>query len=124
MLAAFIWIISIGRIIIGLAPIVLPNHAIELMKLPKAHDNTTARMMARLFGIRDIGLAVLTILTFYYAHDHLWFIFILNGVTDGADAVSFAVELKKEEVKKGAFNSMCIAGSVTIIWIIAYFFLL
>ncbi len=57
---------GLGRIALGLAPFVAAGPASRLLGFPVAHDNPTARLMARMFGVRDIGLGVLA----FYALAH------------------------------------------------------
>ena len=58
-LATFATLLAVGRVLIGLAPIVAAAPASRLLGFPDAHDNPTARLMGRLFGVRDIGLGAL-----------------------------------------------------------------
>ncbi|MFO0749694.1 MAG: DUF4267 domain-containing protein [Myxococcota bacterium] len=75
---------GVMRIVIGLAPLVAPGPASRLLRFPAAHDNATARLMGRLFGVRDVGLGVLV----FYALAHpafLDFSFLFQAAMDGGD---------------------------------------
>lgn len=48
---------AIGRILLGLAPFVAVTPLLRVFGIPKEEDTTTARLFARLFGVRDIGSA-------------------------------------------------------------------
>src|SRR5438105_1537644 len=52
---------GLARIAIGLAPMVAPATSAKLLGFPASHDNATARLMGRFFGVRDIGLGVLAL---------------------------------------------------------------
>src|SRR5512138_2804590 len=81
---------GIGRIVLGLAPFVAAGPASRLLGFPAAHDNATARLMARFFGVRDIGLGVLA----FYAVGHpeaAPFLFLFNALMDGGDLFATAL---------------------------------
>ncbi len=46
---------------IGVMSIATPSLSAKIVGYPAAHDNPTARMMARLFGVRELLLAYLVI---------------------------------------------------------------
>ncbi|PZS15378.1 MAG: hypothetical protein DLM57_12945, partial [Pseudonocardiales bacterium] len=46
---------------IGLASIFAPNVSARVVGYPPAHNNPTARMMGRLFGVRELLLAWLVL---------------------------------------------------------------
>lgn len=113
---------SAGRILLGLAPFLFPALAFKILKFPLAHDNESARVMARLFGVRDIGLGVLTIAS-YYNPATLGFVFLLNLATDLGDIISFAIAGKKDPaMRQAALNSSLIAASACCIWIFGWFY--
>ena len=87
---------ALGRIALGLAPFVAASPASRLIGFPAAHDTPTARLMGRLFGVRDIGLGVLV----FYALVHplvLPFVFLFNATMDGGDLFSVTIPLVKRE---------------------------
>ena len=114
---------GLGRIAIGLAPLVAAGPASRLLGFPAEHDNPTARLMARMFGVRDIGLGVLA----FYAIKHpeiAPFIFLFNAFMDLGDLMSIAVPLvKRQGIDKGALLSamFAIGGGLSwlVVWLIA-----
>lgn len=52
---------SLARVILGLSPFVAAGPLVKLLGFPAHHDTPTARLMARLFGVRDLGLGLLTL---------------------------------------------------------------
>jgi hypothetical protein len=114
---------GLGRIAIGLAPLVAAGPASRLLGFPVKHDNPTARLMARMFGVRDIGLGVLA----FYAIKHpefAPFIFLFNAFMDLGDLMSIAVPLvKRQGIDKGALLSamFAIGGGLSwlVVWLIA-----
>ena len=67
MLHYIIFVMGVGRILLGIAPFVAARPSARLLGFPVDHDNPTTRLMARLFGVRDIGLGVLV----FYGLQHL-----------------------------------------------------
>jgi hypothetical protein len=114
---------GLGRIAIGLAPLVAAGPASRLLGFPAKHDNPTARLMARMFGVRDIGLGVLA----FYAIAHpevAPFIFLFNAFMDLGDLASIAVPIvKRQGIDKGALLSamFAIGGGLSwlVVWLIA-----
>src|SRR4051812_30257471 len=50
-----------ARAVIGAASILAPSRAARVMGFPAEHDSSTARLMGRLFGVREIVLAWIVI---------------------------------------------------------------
>jgi hypothetical protein len=83
---------GVARILIGLAPFVAAGPASRMLRFPAAHDSATTRLMARLFGVRDIGLGVLV----FYALAHpeaALFMFLFNAAMDAGDLVSIGIPI-------------------------------
>src|SRR5690349_19131306 len=81
---------GLGRIALGLAPFIAAGPASRLLGFPGHHDNPTARLMARFFGVRDAGLGVLA----FYAVAHpeaAGFLFLFNAAMDLGDLLSTAI---------------------------------
>lgn len=113
-----IFAMGIMRILIGVAPILAPSLASRLLHFPVAHDNPTARLMGRLFGVRDLGLGLLV---FYaLAHpEHLGPMFLFQAAMDGGDLLSIAVPLvRRQGIDKAALLSAGFALSGLLGWII------
>ena len=115
----FFIFLAVGRIIIGVAPIFIPMFTLKLLQFPKSHDNESSRLMARLFGVRDIGLGVLVIY-FIDNPDILKFVFIFNAVTDITDFLMI-IMTKTKEMAKAKLLSVSFALLGLVGWIIAYY---
>jgi hypothetical protein len=105
---------GIGRIILGLAPFVAAGPTSRLLGFPQSHDNATARLMGRFFGVRDIGLGVLA----FYAIRHpeaAPFIFLFNAAMDAGDL--FAIGLAKRHVPTAATRSALFALAGGLGWV-------
>lgn len=118
-----VWGMALGRIAIGAAPLVAAGPASRLLGFPAAHDNATARLMARMFGVRDIGLGVLALWGLRHP-EALPFIFLFNAAMDAGDLVSISAPLlKRQGIDAAALRSaaFAIAGgsSWLIMWLIA-----
>lgn len=100
---------ALGRIALGLAPFLAARPASRLIGFPASHDSATARLMGRLFGVRDIGLGVLV----FYALLHPLvapFVFLFNATMDGGDVVAASIPLvKREGIDRGAVLSALMA---------------
>jgi Domain of unknown function (DUF4267) len=113
-LHAVVFAMACGRIALGLAPFVAARPASQLIGFPVAHDSATARLMGRLFGVRDIGLGVLV----FYALVHpevASFMFLFNATMDAGDVVSVSIPLiKRQGIDRGALVSglfACMGGT-------------
>ena len=114
---------GVGRILLGLAPFVAAKPASRLLGFPDKHDNPTARLMARFFGVRDIGLGVLA----FYAIKHpemAPFIFLFNALMDAGDLFAITIPLaKRQGIDRGAALSalFAIAGGMgwLVLWLVS-----
>jgi hypothetical protein len=117
---AAITAMGIGRIMIGLAPFVAAGATARLLGFPAAHDTATARLMGRLFGVRDIGLGVLA----FYALAHpetAPFIFLFNAMMDAGDLFAITIPLvKRQGIDRGALLSAAMALTGGTGWLIAW----
>jgi len=111
---------GLARIALGLAPFVAAGPASRMLGFPAAHDTPTARLMARFFGVRDIGLGVLA----FYAVRHpeaAAFIFLFNAFMDLGDLVSIAIPLvKRDGIDRAAALSSLFALTGTVSWSVAW----
>lgn len=111
---------ALGRIGLGLAPFVAASPTSRLLGFPAAHDTPTARLMGRLFGVRDIGLGVLV----FYALLHplvLPFVFLFNATMDGGDLFSVSIPLvKREGIDRAALLSGLFATMGGTGWLIMW----
>src|SRR5262245_44895552 len=112
---------GIGRVAIGLAPLVAAGPTSRMLGFPAKHDTPTARLMARMFGVRDIGLGVLA----FYAIRHpeaRSFIFAFNALTDLGDLLSISVPLiRRQGIDRAALLSAMFAIAGGLGWLILWF---
>jgi hypothetical protein len=105
------------RIVLGLAPFVAADTSARLLGFPADHINPTARLFARLFGVRDIGLGVLAL----YALEHPAagpFLYLFNACMDGGDVVSVLIPVVRGQgLNRAAALSGCLAMSAGAAWI-------
>lgn len=118
MLVYVIGFMGVGRIILGLAPFVAAAPASRLMGFPAEHDSPTARLMARLFGVRDVGLGVLI----FWALAHptaLAFVLLFNALTDFGDVAAIAIPLvRREGIDRAAWRSLAFALPAGLAWLV------
>jgi hypothetical protein len=123
LLSTVVIVMGLGRIALGLAPFVAAASASKLLGFPGHHDNPTARLMGRLFGVRDIGLGVLA----FYAVRHpdtAPFLFLFNAAMDLGDLFAVTIPLiKRQGIDRGAaLSGLCaLLGGLgwLIVWIVA-----
>jgi hypothetical protein len=100
---------GVGRILLGLAPFLAARLSARLIGFPPEHDNPTTRMMARFFGVRDVGLGLLV----FFALKHpevLAFIIVFNALTDFGDLVAIAIPLaRRQGIDRAAWISAAFA---------------
>jgi hypothetical protein len=124
MLTPVVTAMALGRILLGLTPMVAAGPAMRLLGVPEQHDNPTARLMARLFGVRDIGLGVL-LFAALQGIVPMWFAILFNAATDMGDTVMITVPLAgRHGIDRTAGMSLALACSATVTWLAIYFFLL
>lgn len=111
---------GLGRIALGLAPFVAAGPASRLLGFPAKHDNPTARLMARFFGVRDIGLGVLA----FYALRHpevAPFIFLFNAAMDAGDLFAISLPIaRRDGIDRGAALSALFAIGGGLGWLVLW----
>ena len=111
---------ALGRIALGLAPFVAAGASSRLLGFPASHDNPTARLMARFFGVRDIGLGVLVLWALRHP-ETLPFVALFNAFMDGGDLVSIFVPLvKRQGIDRAAAGSMLFALTGGLGWLVVW----
>ena len=111
--------ISLIRIIVGVSPFVAPRLTMKLMKFPSEYCHSGLIAMTRMFGVRDIGLGVLTLLIMHDLSFIKTLIYI-NAAMDAGDVIAFGLALKNDsKIKSAAVNSMIIAGTAVLAWVVA-----
>ena len=111
---------GLGRIALGLAPFVAAGPASRLLGFPAKHDNPTARLMARFFGVRDIGLGILA----FYALRHpeiAPFLFLFNAAMDAGDLFAISLPIvRRDGIDKGAALSALFAIGGGLGWLVLW----
>ncbi|MGH7285024.1 MAG: DUF4267 domain-containing protein [Polyangiaceae bacterium] len=109
---------GIGRIILGVIPFLAAKRSAHLLGFPESHDNPTTRLMARFFGVRDVGLGVLV----FYALSHpatLPFVLLFNACMDMGDLSAIAIPLlKRQGIDRAAWSSLGFALPACIAWLV------
>jgi hypothetical protein len=87
---------SLVRIGLGLAPFVAAGATSRMLGFPASHDTATARLMARFFGVRDIGLGVLALWSLRHP-ETMSFVLLFNAFMDAGDLFSTLIPLVKRQ---------------------------
>ena len=118
MLPIIITGMGIGRVLLGLAPFVAAGPSARWIGFPSAHDTPTARLMARFFGVRDIGLGILV----FFAILHplvLPFIVLFNSLMDFGDLTAITIPLlRRQGIDRAALRSAAFALPAGIAWLV------
>ncbi|HMJ03452.1 MAG TPA: hypothetical protein VK506_10950 [Conexibacter sp.] len=106
-----------GRVVIGLAPLLAPGPTSRLLSFPRAHDNPSARLMGRLFAVRDIALGVLT----WQVRDDpvlLRHAFRINAAIDASDMTVAALPLlRRRGIDRAALSTAAFAFIGANVWL-------
>ena len=117
MLHHVIFFMGVGRIVLGVIPFLAAKKSAHLLGFPEAHDNPTTRLMARFFGVRDVGLGVLV----FYALAHapvLPFVLLFNACMDLGDLSAISIPLvKRQGIDRAAWSSAGFALPAAIAWL-------
>ncbi len=109
---------GVGRIVLGVAPFVAAGPSSRLLGFPAQHDNATARLMSRFFGVRDVGLGVLV----FYGLTHpavLAFLLLFNALTDFGDLFAIGIPLvRRQGIDRGAWTSAGFALPAGLAWLV------
>jgi hypothetical protein len=120
MLHQVIFAMGVGRILLGLAPFVAAGPSSRLLGFPREHDSASTRLMARLFGVRDIGLGVLV----FYGLRHLealGFLVVFNALTDFGDLVAIVIPLaRRQGIDRAALTSAAFALPAGLGWLTVF----
>jgi Domain of unknown function (DUF4267) len=111
---------GVARGLLGVASIVAPSPCARLLGFPPGSDTPTARVFARLFGVRNIGLGVLVA----YAVLHkelLGFMLLFNAAIDIVDLGAIAVPIvRRQGINRAAWSMIGFALSAALAWVVAY----
>lgn len=114
---SLLYLMATGRVIIGLAPFVAAEPTARLLGFPVAHDNPSARLFARLFGVRDIGLGML-VLAAMERPETLGFVLLFNAATDLGDGVAASIPLfGRHGIDTGARRTLALALPAAAGWV-------
>lgn len=98
-----------GRIAIGATAVLAPGPGSRLLGYPVEQDLPTARLMARLFGVRDIALGALV----WRTRDEpslARYVYRLNAWVDAGDAAAMAVAvIGRQGIDRPALASAALA---------------
>lgn len=108
---------AIARIVIGAAALLAPSKTSRLMGFPGAQDNPTARLMGRLFAVRDIALGALVLGLREDDPAAARFVYKLNAAVDAGDAASMAAAIiGRQGIDRAALSSAAIAAPAAVAW--------
>lgn len=95
------------RAAFGLLAIVAPGPAARLLGFPAGEDNATARLMGRLFGVRELALATIVWAT-PARRGPMRRVFALNAAVDAGDAAVMAGTLSAKTSANRAAAAMTV----------------
>lgn len=102
----------------GVLALFAPGLGIRLFGFPPKHDNATARLLGRLFGVRELALAALTLL---YDDEPVRrpSLYRLNAAVDGSDAALGALAIvSRRGIDRAAFMVMLAGGGLAASWLL------
>jgi hypothetical protein len=105
-----------GRVLIGAAALLAPGPTSRLLGFPAEQDSASARLMGRLFGVRDVALGALV---WKARNDPAFarFSYRLNACVDAGDAASMAVAvIGRQGIDRAALASSVPALSAMVGW--------
>lgn len=109
--------LSFWRASVGLGALLAPGAMVALFGFPKEHDNASTRMVARLFGLRELSMAGLT-LALNGDRDRRGLVYSYNAALDGADAAAALLTLAaRRGIGRAALGAFLIAVPQTIGWL-------
>lgn len=103
---------------IGVASIAAPRQAAKIASYPVAHDNATARLMAGLFGVRELLLAWLVVDAVRDPNGLTPSVFAVQAAVDAADVVVQSVPVfKRDGIDRGAVGGIALAAGASLLWV-------
>lgn len=107
---------AVVRAVIGLAPLVAARPVSRALGFPKAEDTASARVFARLFGVRDIGLGAM--IAWSIPRPELWIpLIVLNALTDAGDLGAFAAGMRgRPDLRRALGPCAAVAGAAVVAW--------
>lgn len=108
---------ALGRMAIGIAPFIAARSSSRMLGFPASHDNPTARLMGRFFGVRDIGLGILVLWGLRHP-ETLPFLMLFNALMDGGDLFAIGIPLvKRQGIDRAALASALFALTGGLGWL-------
>lgn len=102
---------------IGLAAILAPSASAKFAGYPAGQDNPTARLLAGLFGVRELLLAWLVIDAVRRPEGPSPSVFVLQAAVDAADvAVQSLPLIRREGIDRGAVGGIAVAALAAAGW--------
>jgi hypothetical protein len=105
------------RAVFGVISLAAPGPASRLFGFPAEHDSATARVIARMFGVRELALAAL-VWGAPEENDRLRRVLTLNAAVDAGDAAVFAGAVAaRSGVDRPALSGLVPALAGCAIWL-------
>ncbi|MEP7021596.1 MAG: hypothetical protein ABI808_13165 [Pseudonocardiales bacterium] len=102
---------------IGVASILAPKAASKVGGFPVEHDNPSARVLAGLFGVRELLLAWLVIDAVRRPGGPSPSVFALQAAVDAADvAVQSLPLIRRQGLDRAALGGIALAGGAALGW--------
>ncbi len=122
LLRSSVTIMALVRIGLGVAPFVAAGRTARLLGFPPGHDTPTARLMARFFGVRDIGLGVLALWAVRHP-ETLPFIALFQAAMDAGDLVAISIPLLRQQgIARAGLISAAFATTGGLSWLVVWLF--
>jgi hypothetical protein len=105
------------RAAIGAASILAPRRASRIMGYPAEHDSATARLVGRLFGVREVLLAWLVLDASRRPDGLSRTALMTQAAVDAGDvAVQLWPLVRREGIARGAAGGAVVAAGAAIMW--------
>ena len=109
--------ISLARLAGGIAVLCRPDLTARAIGFRREHINESTRALARIFGVREVAVALLTMLTLR-SSPRRRDVYILNALVDGGDTAVFAASLiGKRGIPRASALSVATALPITATWL-------
>lgn len=106
-----------GRVAIGAAALLAPGPTSRLLGFPADHDSATARLMGRLFGVRDVALGVL-VWRVRGDRELSRFAYRLNAGVDAGDIAAAAIPvIGRRGIDRAAASTIAFAFTGANVWL-------
>jgi hypothetical protein len=102
---------------IGVASIAAPAFAAKVVGYPAAHDNASAHLMARLFGVRELLLAGMVVDAARRPGGLTPSVFAVQAAVDASDvAVQSWSLVKRQGIDRAASGGTALAATAAVLW--------